>query len=376
MPDNNPFVHAFSNLPDPRIDRNKLHNLIDIIVISIIAVTCKAEGWEDIEDFAMERVEWLKTFLELPNGVPTHDTFRRVLSKINKQIFQECVINLFNTIHCELEHSQIAIDGKSLRRSFDTATEQSALHLVQAFATDVNLVLAQLKVDKKENEIVVIPDILRMLSMEGATVTIDAMGCQKKIAKIIVQEKKSDYILALKKNQKTLHNETKALFRLAESNNYNGFAHDQVELTDGGHGRVETRRCTCLDATPWLDALPEGWVGLRTLVRVESTREIGDKKQVETRYYISSLPCDASRIGALIRGHWAIENSLHWVLDVTFREDESRIRKDNGPEVFAMMRRLALGLIKHNKPEKMSLKKAQFKALMNPQFASKLLFGI
>lgn len=370
------IVNAFSSIKDHRVNRNKLHNLIDIIVVSICAVMCKAEGWEDIEDFGNERHEWLKTFLELPNGIPSHDTIRRVFEKIDINHFQECMMRWTSNFFGATEGKFIAIDGKTLRRSFDYATGNASLHLVQAFATDTSLMLAQCSVDKKENEITKIPELLDMLSITGAIVTIDAIGCQKKIAEKIVNSNKADYVLALKDNHPNLRSETASFFRVAGANKFEGFAHDVHEDIDAGHGRIETRKCTCLSTEKWMDYVAAEWTGLKTMVKIESKREIGDKTTTETRYYITSLPADAKLIATAIRSHWGIENTLHWTLDVTFREDLSRIRKCNAPENFAIMRRAALSITKRNKPSGISIKKAQFKALMNPQFASKLLFGI
>lgn len=370
------IVNAFSEIRDHRVNRKKLHKLVDILVISICAVLCKSEGWEDIEDFGNERHEWLKTFLELPNGIPSHDTIRRVFEKIDTKHFQECMMNWTSNFFGAIKGQFVAIDGKTLRRSFDRATGNASLHLVQAFATDTSLMLAQCPVDKKENELTKIPELLDMLSITGAIVTIDAIGCQKKIAKKIVSDNNADYVFALKDNQPNLRSETSAFFRVAESNGFEGFSHDIYEDIDAGHGRIETRKCTCLSATEWMDHVASEWDGLQTMVKIESKREIGDKIETETRYYITSLPADAKLLAKAIRSHWGIENTLHWTMDVTFREDHSRIRKCNAPENFAIMRRAVFSIIKRNKPSGISVKKAQFKALMNPQFASKMLFGI
>ncbi len=270
----------------------------------------------------------------------------------------------------------VAIDGKTIRRSFNTASKNDAIHLLSAWASKTNLVLGQQKVDGKTNEITQIPKFLKMLELSGAIVTIDAMGCQKEIAKTSIEDSKADYVLALKANHKDLHNEVCSLFNLAEINGFNDFESDKHEEINKGHGRIEKRSCSCLSVHDLLEHVAGGWTSLNTVVKVDSSREIGDNVTTETRYCISSLPCAASTIAHAVRAHWGIENSLHWVLDVVFREDESRIRKDHSPENFATIQKIVFNLIKLNKSKKMSTKRVQFQTLMTTEFAGKLLFGI
>lgn len=369
------IVKAFENVDDYRIDRCKKHKLIDILVITVCAMICKTEGWEDIELFGKERIGWLKTFLELPNGIPSHDTFRRVFERIDPKQLQDALVSWSRRLYDELSGKVVAIDGKTLCHSFDSSTGKSALHLISAWVEEKQIMLGQRVVDGKTNEITQIPKLLDMLELAGAIVTIDAMGCQKKIARKIVEDSHADYVLALKNNHSTLHHEVAAMFRVASQRNYNDFNASIHQEIDKGHGRIETRTCTCIEVRTWLDHVDDEWTGLRTVVRMDSTREIGEKKSTETRYYISSLECDAKLISGAVRSHWGIENSLHWVLDVVFREDDSRIRKGHAPENLAVARRVALNLIKLNKPERMSAKKAQLKATLNPEFAAGLFTG-
>ncbi len=336
---------------------------------------CKTEGWEDIELYGKERIEWLKTFLELPNGIPSHDTFRRVFEMINPKQFQDALIKWTKGLHEELSGKVVAIDGKTLCHSFDKSTGKSALHLISAWVEEKQIMLGQCVVDGKTNEITQIPKLLDMLELAGAIVTIDAMGCQKKIARKIVEDNHADYVLALKENHSALHREVAAMFRVATQRNFKDFTASTHQEIGKGHGRIETRTYTCIEVGDWLDHIDDGWTGLRTVVRVDSVREIDEKKSTQTRYYISSLACDAKLISEAVRGHWGIENSLHWVLDVVFREDDSRIRKGHAPENLAVARRVALNLIKLNKPKNMSAKKAQLKATMNPEFAAGLFTG-
>ena len=366
------LADAFIVIHDPRIDRTKKHNLVDILIITLCATICGVEGWEEIEIFAEEREDWFKGFLELPNGIPSHDTMYRVFSRIDPKELNAALIRWTEGLNQSVEGKVVAIDGKTLRGSFDTATGKGALHLVSAWVEENNLVLGQVAVEGKANEITEIPKLLRMLQLKGAIVTIDAIGCQKNISKIIRQENNADYVLALKKNQPALYNEVVHFFNVAEKDNY--FSKDIFESIEKSHGRIESRMCTCIDVAGELDHISSGWEDLKTVAKVYSTRDINGKIQEQTRYFISSLACDAKTVARAVRTHWSIENSLHWRLDVTFKEDASRIRKDYAPENMAIIRRIAFGLAKARTPQKMTVKRARFRANLNWNFALEHFF--
>ena len=363
---------AFIVIQDPRIDRTKKHKLVDILIIALCATVCGVEGWEEIEIFAEEREDWFKKFLELPNGIPSHDTMYRVFSRINPKELNATLIRWTQGLQQSVEGKVVAIDGKTLRGSFDEATGKEALHLISAWVEENSLVLGQIAVKGKENEITNIPELLRMLHLKGAIVTIDAIGCQKNISRIIRQECKADYVLSLKKNQPALYNEVMHFFTVAEQSGY--FSQDTFESVEKGHGRIEHRTCVCLDVSGELDHVSSGWTDLKTVAKIHSVREIKGKKQEQTRYFISSLACDAATIAHAVRTHWSIENSLHWRLDMTFKEDASRIRKDCAPENMAALRRIAFSLAKARTPQKMTVKRARFRANLNWNFALEHFF--
>lgn len=366
------LADAFIVVHDPRIDRTKKHNLVDILIIALCATVCGVEGWEEIEIFAEEREEWFRGFLELPNGIPSHDTMYRVFSRINPKELNAALIKWTEGLDQCVEGKVVAIDGKTLRGSFDNATGKGALHLISAWVEENSLVLGQVAVEGKQNEITNIPLLLRMLQLKGAIVTIDAIGCQKEITRIIRQENKADYVLALKKNQPSLYSEVMHFFSVAERSDF--FTKDVFETVEKGHGRIEQRICTCLDVAGELEHVSAGWDDLKTVAKIKSVREIGGKIQEQTRYFISSLPCNAAKIAHAVRTHWSIENSLHWRLDVTFKEDASRIRKDNAPENMAAIRRIAFSLAKARTPRKMTVKRARFRANLNWKFALEHFF--
>jgi predicted transposase YbfD/YdcC len=362
---------CFEDLPDPRIDRNKLHKLVDIVTTALCAVLCGADTWEDIVEFARCREAWFRTFLELPHGIPSHDTFNRVFSLLDPEAFRQCFLRWVRCALPGLPQDVIAIDGKTLRRSRSRATEDPAIHMVSAWAHSHRLVLAQRKTREKSNEITAIPEVLRMLDLTGSVVTIDAMGCQTAIAQQIVDQR-GDYVLSLKGNQGSLHDDV-ALFFQEIRRNCPDDVHPSIhESTDGDHGRVEVRRHWSVDDIDWL-IQRHGWPGLTSIGMVESERHIGSEITTETRYFLSSLPKDAQRLGAVARAHWGIENTLHWVLDVAFREDQSRIRKDHAPENFATLRHLALNLIRADKTTKGSVRVKRLRAGWDDAFLAKLL---
>ena len=365
----------FSDITDPRSAKNSQNLLLELIIMTICAVICGAEGWEDIETFAKEREDWLRRYLTLPYGVPGHDTFRRVFSRINPEELQRCFRRWVRAVFHFTGKQVIAIDGKSLRRSFANGHEKhkGMIHMVSAWAAENELILGQIKTQEKSNEITAIPKLLKLLAIEGCIITIDAMGCQKKIAEQIITQK-ADYVLAVKENQGTLYNAMNTTFQQAQNLKFKNMVYDQYKEIDSGHGRIETRQCTILPLM-YLHQFKLKWRGLQSLVLIESRREMNDQIQMEKRYYITSLPMKAHLLMISIRQHWGIENRLHWVLDVVFREDESRIRKDHGAANFAVVRHMALNLLKHEHSNKFSIKKKRYVATLNPQYLEKVLQG-
>lgn len=333
------FLDFFKELKDPRSGRNRLYTMSEILLTTLAAAICGAEGWQDVEDFGVLKLDYFKQILPYKNGIPSDDTFRRFFRSIDPEAFQGLFRNWVKHLHKELRPDVIAIDGKSSRRSINENGEM--LHMISAFATEARLVLAQEKVSAKSNEITAIPKLLEYLDLRGATVTLDAMGCQYKIADQILN-KGGDYIFSLKGNQGELSNSVKAYFNDCE-NQLDGLSF--CEDHDKGHGRIETRKCWVISDIAWIRQHHTNWKSIKSIVKVDSTREIKNKKSIETRYYISSLQEKASKVLARIRSHWAIENSLHWVLDMSFGEDQSRIRKHNAPQVMGIVRHIALNLL-------------------------------
>ncbi len=304
----------FGEIEDPRVERTRQHKLIDIITIAICAVICGAEGWTDIETYGLAKYEWLKQFL-LPNGIPSHDTFSRIFARLNPQQFQQCFLNWIRAINKMTSGEVIAIDGKSLRHSYDKEAGLSAIHMVSAWATENRLVLGQVKVNKKSNEITAIPELLKVIELSGCIVTIDAMGCQKEIVKLIT-EKDADYIITLKKNQSQLYQNVEQLFKSAINTGFQGFEHSTYSTKEQAHGREELRHYLMLNNIEEQVDPTHKWSNIKSIGLVESVRTGNGKTTVETRYYISSLPNNAELFGQSVRSHWGVENSLHWVLDV------------------------------------------------------------
>jgi predicted transposase YbfD/YdcC len=332
----NTISDFFSDITEPR-KPNKRHKLIDIITTALCAVICGADTWEDIEEFGHTKMDWFERFLELPHGIPTHDTFARVFSSIDSKEFQQAFLRWVKAIRA-VTKGIVAIDGKTLRRS--RTKDTSPLHVVSAWAYENRMVLGQVKTKEKSNEITAIPELLEVLALEGCIVTIDAMGCQKAIAETIIK-RKADYVLGLKGNQGSLHDEVKLYF---EDTGFTDYPYDYYETVDGDHGRIETRRYWTASHIDWLSE-KGSWKNLSTIVMVQRERIVEGKTSSETSYYITSLKSEAKTIARAVRGHWGIENSLHWVLDIAFREDESRIRKDHAPANFAIIRHMALNLL-------------------------------
>ena len=354
------IVH-FADLTDPRVDRTKQHSLNDILVIAITAVICGADDWVSVAQFGRDKLDWFRGFLDLPNGIPSHDTFGRVFAALKPDEFNKCFTSWMAAVAEKTNGRVVAIDGKTLRRSFDRASSRSAIHMVSAWASASRVVLGQVKTEEKSNEITAIPALLDLLDVEGCIVTIDAMGCQKAIAKKIV-DGGGDYVFGLKGNQAMLHIEVEEYFREALRHDFAGTQHSFFEEECKGHGRREKRRVWTTEDIDWFQNKAP-WKGLRSIAVVESTRIVGDKKSVEHRFYITSLPGDdARRVAHAIREHWGIENGLHWVLDVAFREDDCRVRKDNAAENLAIIRHIAVNLLKSERSAKVGIKNKRLKA--------------
>jgi predicted transposase YbfD/YdcC len=354
------IVEHFSPLTDPRILLKTGHNLVDIVVITVCAVIAGADDWVEIAGFGRAKEDWFRTFLELRNGIPSHDTFGRVFARIEPEEFGKCLMTWIREVFPSTGTDVIAIDGKTSRRSHDRANGKAAIHMVNAWAVENRLILGQVKTADKSNEITAIPELLKVIDIKGCIVTTDAMGCQKEIAKQIVDQE-GDYVLALKGNQGNLHKEVELLFEKAKEENYKDLPHDSHTTVDGGHGRIETRTCTTVADVDWFEEKAK-WPKLTTFAMVESERDMGDHITQETRYFISSLPNDAKRFGEAVRGHWGVENGLHWCLDIAFREDDSRIRKGHGATNFAIIRRFALSLVKQDPLRKVGVKASRKQA--------------
>jgi predicted transposase YbfD/YdcC len=366
------LLDHFAILSDPRIERHRRHKLSDILVIAVCAVLCGAESFPAIEDFGQARSEWLQQFLELPGGIPSHDTFNRVFRLLDAVQFQACFLSWMQAVVEVTQGEVIAIDGKTLRRSFDKDTAKRAIHMVSAWATENGVVLGQRKVDAKSNEITAIPELLDLLALKGCIVTIDAIGCQRAIAQKIV-EQGADYVLALKGNQPTLEQAVAHCFVTGPEADRHRTSCDYYEHSECGHGRVETR---CYWITEELAAGLEAaaWPGLQSIGMVEAYRTLAGETSVEQRLYLTSLKADAQEFARAVRNHWGIENQLHWTLDVTFREDQSRLRKGHGPENFALLRHITLNLLRHE-PSKKSLPRKRLACALNPEYLLKVVLG-
>jgi predicted transposase YbfD/YdcC len=366
----------FGQLPDPRIERRKQHLLLDIIAISVCAVIAGADGWTEIEQFGRAKEKWFRTFLQLPNGIPSHDTFGRVFARLDPQAFQKSFVDWVQAVN-ELTHGQIvAVDGKTLRRSHDRALGKGAIHMVSAWATANRLVLGQVKVADQSNEISALPALLRLLELSGCIVTIDALGCQTEVAETIVQQG-GDYLIATKRNQGRLLEDVKDLFDGYHSIAFQGIPHGYAKTVHKGHGRLEIRECWTLGDFESLDYVRKhsAWKNLRSLVMVRAERRIGNKVSQDTRYFISSLPPQPKLALRAVRQRWDIENGLHWVLDIAFREDESRVRKDHAPENLAVLRHMALNLLKQETTARVGVHAKRLKAAWDENYLLQVLHG-
>ena len=363
---------TFENLTDPRLERTRRHELFEIVVIAICATIAGSDSWTDIERFGNEKLDWLRTFLRLENGIPSHDTFGRVFSLLDPAKLAACIVQWLNDMGCELG-KHIAIDGKTLRGSFDTAAGQNPLHLVSAWACDARLTLGQVATEAKSNEITAIPLLLEMLNLKGATVTIDAMGCQKDIAAKVV-EGEGDYLLALKDNHPKLSEAVEQEFCAAVNADTPPRNMRRQITVETNRGREERRQYFVMPAPQTLPGFAD-WANLATIVMVVRTTVINGREAGEVSYFLSSLPAKIKNLAKLIRQHWSIENQLHWVLDVTFTEDASRIRKRNAPQTSAMLRRLAVSILSRDTSVKDNVRGKRYRASLSTDVLERILTG-
>jgi predicted transposase YbfD/YdcC len=366
------IMELLADVPDPREPQGRRHRLSDIITISILAVICGAEGWTEIEEFARAKEGWLREFLELPHGIPSHDTFGRVFALLDPVELESRFRRWTEAIAGELS-GVVAIDGKTLRRSFDRAAKRAAIHMVSAWSAENGMVLGQLTTDAKSNEITAIPRLLKLLKLKGLIITIDAMGCQKQIARQII-EAQGDYMLQVKANQPGLLRDITEFFDWAIGRDFAGVSHSTFEQTEKGHGRVEVRRVW---ATSYLAQIGDAneWHGLATIAMCECSRTVvGQATTSERRYYISSVKDRAApEIGRICRSHWGIENSAHWCLDMAFREDDSRVRVGNAAENLSRLRRITLNLLKAERTRKVGIKAKRLRAGWDPAYLLRVL---
>lgn len=365
---------VFMVIHDPRVDRTKKHSLCKIITLAIYAILAGADTWEDIEDICELRKEDLEKIMELENSIPSHDTFQRVFAMLDPKELSDAIAVWMESLVASISQKHIALDGKTLRRSFDRANKKSAIHTLNAFVVDSMTILRHEVGSNKDSEISMIEDILKKIDIKNSIITIDAIGCQKKFAKEI-RKRKGDYLFALKGNQPTLEREVQGYFEYAEKNSLDEETYNITQTIDKGHGRIENRSYFCLDTKYFPLEKGSEFEDINTIVRVNRVREKQGEQTNETSYYISSLPCDSKKIGSVIRGHWAIENSLHYVLDVVYHEDGDRTRKDHSPANLSLLRKVAISLINKNKPPKTTQRSIRRRAMMNHSYAIFLLLG-
>lgn len=364
----------FDNLPDPRIERTKRYPLSEIIFLVICAVVSGSDGWKAIRDFGEIKLTWLRRYLPYKEGIPCDDTIARVMRRLDTKTFESCFISWMQSVLIATEQDIVPIDGKTLRRSHDRSSGKSAIHMVSAWSSANGVVLGQEKTDEKSNEITAIPALLEVLALKGCIVTIDAMGCQSAIAEQIIK-KQANYVLALKGNQGHFHEEVKEFFTLAMANNFAHIEHEFHEEHDAGHGRVEHRQCWVINPHQYKNSFGDlnKWKKLNRIIMVKTQRDCGDKITHDTRFYIASAEPSAQQALHIVRVHWQVENCLHWTLDMTFNEDSSRIRTEASPENLAIMRHIALNIIKRDTTKKASVKRKLAMAALDDDFRSELI---
>ena len=367
------ILTRFEDLTDPRVERSKHHLLLDMVTISLCAAICGADSWVDVEKFGIAKQLWFERFLELPNGIPSHDTFGRVFARLDTGEFLTCLQNWLRSLHLSLKEQGIAIDGKTMRGSFDAASGKSALHVVSAWASGLRLSLGQVTVDDKSNEITAVPKLLELLELSGAVVTLDAMHCQKETLAAI-RAKGADYLVPVKDNQPKLHDVLLQTFLAYGEGNYQARELKRHSKTERNRGREETRIVYAAPPPAELKNHAE-WLDVRSVVMIYRATRRNGKLTEETSYYISSLPPKVQKIARYIRGHWGIENSLHWTLDVIFAEDASRLRQGNGPEIASIFRKLALMVLQRDTSSRGSLRGKRLQAGWNEDFLERILCG-
>jgi predicted transposase YbfD/YdcC len=374
MPTRDPlelFAPFFANLTDPRMERTKRHSLLDLLILAVCATLGNANGWADIERFGRAKIDFFRTFLELANGIPSHDTFGRVFARLEPAALMACIQQWLDALGAAVAGEVVAIDGKTLRGSFDKAAGKNPLHLVSAWACEARLTLGQVAVDAKSNEITAIPLLLELLDLKGCIVTIDAMGCQKDIAAAI-RTCEADYVLAVKDNQPDLHQTVHDAFLAHAEDDFADPSLKRIKTVERSHGRDETREYFIAEAPVALVRRGQ-WKDVRSIGMVTRTRVVNGEEADEIVYYVSSLPPKVKQFAKAVRGHWGIENRLHWSLDVTFAEDQSRVRKDHSPLNLGMLRRLALSILRKDTSIKDSLRGKRLRAGWDEEVLLKIL---
>jgi len=363
------FLEYFSALPDPRQSKKVLYPLDEVLLLTLCAVLCGADGWVSVALFGKQKLDFLRRYRPFDNGTPSHDQLGLIFGALDAAAFQTCFIAWTQALSGAIS-GVVAIDGKTARRSFDRAAGKGAIHMVSAWSSRQKLVLGARAVNEKSNEITAIPELLDLLAIKGAIVTIDAMGCQKKIAAKIIA-RKADYVFGLKRNQGRLRDDVELLFTEQYARDFKDITVSRAASADAGHGRIEAREVFATDDIAWLEERHD-WTGLRSIVMVVSTRETARGVENERRFYITSLPAEATRIAAAIREHWGVENSLHWLLDVNFRDDDCRIRKKNAPANFTSVKRATLNALR-KAPGKDSMKSRRLIAGWDETYLAKIL---